>query len=306
MARNLKKQESRRNWLDLPSEVTTNILSRIGIADILENAQLVCTAWHQICKDPVMYRVLNTNDLRRSRFISLENMCKQVVDRSQGQLVDITFVHVRNEQLLLYAAESSRSSQLRRFELVNCVEPRSFTWHALITFPLLEELNLYSVGISVYEIESLGRFCPLLKTFKMNKKVPRRWVPLTTSTPHNEWCLNAKAVAIAQNLPELRHLELIGNCMTNIGLEKILDNCHQLETLDLRSCFNTDIKGDLGEKCCKQIKNLKLPNDSLEGCPYSYALVDNESDDDDYFYCGPDNEGYDSNEEYELELLDYI
>ncbi|KAJ0841944.1 putative F-box domain-containing protein [Helianthus annuus] len=58
----IPKQEER-NWLDLPSDVTANILNRIGMVDILENAQKVCTAWRKICKDPPMWRVINMNDI---------------------------------------------------------------------------------------------------------------------------------------------------------------------------------------------------------------------------------------------------
>ncbi|MFS8012532.1 hypothetical protein Hanom_Chr14g01322001 [Helianthus anomalus] len=44
-----------------------------------------------------------------------------------------------------------------------------------------------------------------------------------------------------------------------------------LETFDLRECLYIDLEGDIGRKqCSKQIKYLKLPNDSLEGCPYIY------------------------------------
>ncbi|KAF5770756.1 putative F-box domain-containing protein [Helianthus annuus] len=44
----LNLKQEKRNWLDLPSDVTANILNRIGMVDILENAQKVCTAWRKI------------------------------------------------------------------------------------------------------------------------------------------------------------------------------------------------------------------------------------------------------------------
>ncbi|KAK9061240.1 hypothetical protein SSX86_018420 [Deinandra increscens subsp. villosa] len=269
MASNLEQQEIRRNWLDLPSDVTANILNRIGIFDILENAQKVCTAWYKICKDPALWRVLNMNDLWNSHFslyTSYEkiDMFKQAMDRSQGQLVDITLVYHINARLFPYVAD--RSSQLRRLELVSGIYTGCLTKDALVKFPLLEELNLYWIQISIEEIETVGRYCPMLKTLKVNQKVPRVW--MTDSTTTDEGRSNAIAMAIGENLLELRHLELIGNAMTNIGLKMILDNCHCLEILDLRACYNIDLKGDLGKKCSEQIKNLKLPNDSLVVFPY--------------------------------------
>ncbi|CAH1445289.1 unnamed protein product [Lactuca virosa] len=79
---------------------------------------------------------------------------------------------------------------------------------------------------------------------------------------------NKTAKAIGENLHELRHLELIGNTMTNIGLEAILDGCCYLESLDLRQCMYINLKGDMGKRCSENIKYLKLPEDSVEGCLY--------------------------------------
>ncbi|KAF5770739.1 putative F-box domain, leucine-rich repeat domain superfamily, F-box-like domain superfamily [Helianthus annuus] len=270
----IPKQEER-NWLDLPSDVTANILNRIGMVDILENAQKVCTAWRKICKDPPMWRVINMNDIPIfGAKLSRVEMCEHAVDRSQGQLVDITIVFLYDAELLLYVAD--RSSQLRRLEMAHKFFIGKLISVALMKFPLLEELNLYEITISKEEIETVGRYCPMLKTFKVNKRGYEG-----SLTRYNEI-----AIAIGQNLPGIRHLELIGNRMTNVGLRVILDNCHHLETLDLRECFYIDLKGDLGKQCSKQIKYLKLPNDSLEDYPYIYA-IESEYYEDNYYYADP-------------------
>ncbi|PWA68482.1 F-box domain, cyclin-like protein [Artemisia annua] len=58
----LKKQhemkQTTRNWLDLPSDIMANILSRVSVIEILWNVQIVCTKWHKICKDPYVWRVI--------------------------------------------------------------------------------------------------------------------------------------------------------------------------------------------------------------------------------------------------------
>ncbi|KAK6781528.1 hypothetical protein RDI58_019324 [Solanum bulbocastanum] len=50
---------------------------------------------------------------------------------------------------------------------------------------------------------------------------------------------NVEALAISKSLPVLRHLKLIYNSMTNVGLQAFLDGCCNLESLDLRgrSCL---------------------------------------------------------------------
>lgn len=109
--KNVPKQKKQchetRNWLDLPSDVMGNILCRIGSCDILENAQKVCTIWRNICKDPAMWRVIYMDYFNswRSTHYQLQKMCKNAVDRSQGQLVDITIIGFVNEDLIQYVAD---------------------------------------------------------------------------------------------------------------------------------------------------------------------------------------------------------
>ncbi|GKC80912.1 F-box domain containing protein, partial [Tanacetum coccineum] len=111
---------------------------------------------------------------------------------------------------------------------------------------------------------------------------------------------NDLSIAIGKNLHELRHLELIGNSMTNIGLEAILDGCRHLELLDLRMCEYVDVNTDLGKRCSRQIQYLKLPNDSLNGCSYVYETENDYDDfgvdypDGPYDYCPDDYEDLDS------------
>uniref|UniRef100_A0A251T9S2 Putative F-box domain, Leucine-rich repeat domain, L domain-like protein n=1 Tax=Helianthus annuus TaxID=4232 RepID=A0A251T9S2_HELAN len=282
-----KVKRPKRNWLDLPSEITANILHIIGVFDIFQNAQKVCTTWREICKDPAIWRKVCTTwreickdpamwrviyvdasfDTNANR--AFEEMCKRAVDRSQGQLVDITIVQFRNEEILEYIA--NRSSQLKRLTIACCDDFSNRIWtKSLVKFPLLEELSLYATNISKEGIETAGRYCSKLKTLKVNQENYSFW----------DDCI---ATAIGENLHELRHLELIGSPMTNEGLKMILDGCRHLELLDLRRCLFIYLGGDLWKRCLQQvkwkrclqeIKCVKLPNDFLEGCPFIYKRMD--------------------------------
>ncbi|KAK1418117.1 hypothetical protein QVD17_27256 [Tagetes erecta] len=257
-----------RNWLELPSDLMANILQRVGVVDILENAQKVCTSWRNICKDPSMWRVLHMEHCwdQCERFPILE-MCKHAVDRSKGQLLDLSVYDICSFEFLMYVNE--RSTQLRRLEIKYCYGDLYNGWTEFTpNFVLLEELSLHTVDISEKDIEVIGRYFPLLKILKVNQQP-------------NEFIDNDTALAIGKNLPKLRHLELLGDRMSNTGLRAILDGCRHLESLDLRQCFHIDLKGDLGKRCSKQIKYLKLPNDPLD--TKSHERHRNEVDDD---YCG--------------------
>ncbi|XP_076915325.1 F-box protein SKIP19-like [Bidens hawaiensis] len=266
----LRVSEPTRNWLELSSDVTVNILQRIDGFDILDNAQNVCTAWCEICKDPAMWRVVYMDRSYSAGKGRLEcrDMCMQAVDRSQGQLVDLTVIGFCDDELLQFIVD--RSSQLRRLEIVLYAHDYYDIWSvAFKKLPLLEELSLVETKIWKNDFEAAGRYCPLLKTLKLNKRAVRYWEGD-----------DSIALAIGKNLPELTHLEFIGNIMTNTGLLAILDGYCNLELLDLRRSLYVDLKGDLGKRCSEQIKNLRLPKDSFEGFPYTrYVLYGCDSDD---------------------------
>ncbi|PWA96295.1 RNI-like superfamily protein [Artemisia annua] len=266
----------RRNWLDIPSDILADILSRVGAIDILENAQLVCTAWRKICKNnPDVWRVIYMENYwdPKARPL-LRQMCEEAVNRSQFGLVDIAIVDFCNDDLLFYVAY--RSSQLRSLDISGSSD--------------------YLTDISVETIRSVGRHCPMLETLKMNKE---RVVFSDRETTEDYYELKNKintdtaiAIAIGKNFCQLKHLELIGNYMTNVGLRAILDGCPHIELLDLRQCYYIDLKTDLGERCSQQITYLKLSNDFVDSTACNVtAGYKKDYDDDDYYY-SEDNDGY--------------
>lgn len=97
-------EEESRNWLELPADVTSMILQKLGPIDILINAQDVCSSWRKICEDPLMWRVI---DMRYSgdwwdMDYDLEEMCRQAVERSCGQLIYINIERFGTDDLLHY------------------------------------------------------------------------------------------------------------------------------------------------------------------------------------------------------------
>ena len=168
---------------------------------------------------------------------------------------------------------------------------------AAAKLPLLEELGITLFLLPKESLEAVGHCCPRLKSLKWNQK----W------DAADKEC-DEEAVAIAKNMPELHHLQLIGNQLTNDGLQAILDGCPHLESLDLRGCFNVTLSGSLGRRCAERIKNLRHPNDSMDGYEFiaeqslylsndstdDYEFIDDIHDDDGYF----DDESDDIHDEY--------
>lgn len=111
--------------------------------------------------------------------------------------------------------------------------------------PQFEDLCLYSMSIKVEDIEVIGRNCPRLKSFTVNKVF--------------DWSQNDEdALAIANYMPELCHLDLCGSDVTNDGLEGILIGCPRLESLDLRICCNLNLECNLGKLFTQGIKDFMM------------------------------------------------
>lgn len=261
-------------WLELPPEITTTILQKLGTTDLLKNADKVCTNWHRLCLEPNMWRVIKMeNDSADfgDKEDDLEKLCRQAVDRSRGELVDISLEYFGSDNLLNYIGE--RADQLKRLRLICSYNVSGEGLSAAVKkFPLLEELHLYYISISKETIETIGRSCHALKSFKLNNQICRH--------PYIE--SDEEAIAIAQNMPELHHLQLFGNKMTNEGLEAILNGCPHLKSLDLRRCLNVHLVGDVGKRCSQQIKYLRHPQDPTEDYGLDAEMLDIESFDDDY------------------------
>ncbi|KAL0877817.1 hypothetical protein Bca101_027526 [Brassica carinata] len=273
------------NWAELPSDLTSSILGRLDAIDILENAQKVCTSWRLVCKDPEMWRkinMINSGDLG----LNLEIMCRHAVDRSQGGLVEIDIWHFGTDELLNYIADWS--SNLRSLKLVKCspITSEGLT-EALVKLPLLEELELSYCPLSVESLKVVGHSLPNLKTLKLNRL--ERCFPLVSDDD---------ALAIAETMPRLSHLQLFANKLTDAGLNAILDNCPDLEHLDLRQCFGITFFGDLKKRCSERIRVFRRPYDSFHDYPHDEAIFPTDSFDDydpdsdysDYYYDQYDND----------------
>jgi hypothetical protein len=179
------------------------------------------------------------------------------------EVADVEFFHIFVFAYLLIIAGSffchflswyfNSSGQVKRLGLVRCygISDEGLSGVAA-KLPLLEELAISYCPLSKFALKDVGRSCPLLKSLKFNSRELR----------YGEF--DEEALAIAENMSELRCLQLYGNKLTNDGLQAILDGCPHLESLDLRRCFNVTFAGNLERRCAEQIKDLRLPHDSTD------------------------------------------
>ncbi|XP_031121748.1 putative F-box protein At4g05475 [Ipomoea triloba] len=98
-------------WVDLPRDLTANILQRLNVEDIFQSAQ-VCSAWWRICQDPSMWRYVDMWDVvaEPGKRRDWHKICIEVVNRSEGQLISIKLGHFASHRLLLYIAIREQNS----------------------------------------------------------------------------------------------------------------------------------------------------------------------------------------------------
>ncbi|XP_048625555.1 F-box protein SKIP19-like isoform X4 [Brassica napus] len=271
------KDRECRSWSELPYELTSSILRRLDYTDILVNAQRVCTSWRRVCKDPAMWRKIDMHN----RGLDL-GYHRHILDLSQGGLVELDMWYIGSDSLLDYIADRSSNLRSLKLDLISMITTDGLT-EALGKLPLLEELELSRYTLSGDSLRVVGQSCPKLKTLKLHS--------LKIRPPGYGYGYDDDALAISETLHGLRFLLLFGNCLTKVGLNAILDNCPDLEHLDLRLCFNFKLVGDLEKRCSERIKVLRRPFDSPE-CPYDEREIHADISDDEVPFV-PDVNSYD-------------
>ncbi|RHN40321.1 putative F-box domain, leucine-rich repeat domain, L domain-containing protein [Medicago truncatula] len=196
------------NWLELPRDVTANILQRLGAIEILASACQVCPLWWNIFKDPHMWHTVHITNFRYSPCSpynygdNLTKICRNAVARSCV--------------LVIYDACN--------FRCVRGLSHEGFS-ETLRKLPLLEELEIsQNKQLSNDSLEIVGQCCPLLKSLKYCRH------------PLDNIEMNDAAFGIAKIMPGLHYLKMSLDELTNDDVLAILDGCPLLETLDLRAC----------------------------------------------------------------------
>ncbi|VVB14224.1 unnamed protein product [Arabis nemorensis] len=238
--------------------------------EILVNAQKVCKSWHRVSKDPSIWRKFDIQIYKQGYKLNKnrqdyhwDSLCRHVVDRSQGGLLEINLRNYCSDSLLSYIADRSSNLRSLAFKMYYRVTNEGLV-NAVTKLPLLEELEV-SYPMIKLNLKAIGHSCPKLKTLKL----------IFSCFKTRRRRENCAAIEIAESMPELRHLQLLGNGLTNTGLNAILDCCSHLEHLDLRRCLNINLVGDLDERCSEMIKVLRRLDDSTDDCPFN---VDIDSD----------------------------
>ncbi|CAJ2640723.1 unnamed protein product [Trifolium pratense] len=231
------------NWVELPIEITANILGRLDTIDIVTNVCHVCPLWWNIFKYPLMWRSIRMNNILNYvpydfhcvksayRDMNLLKIFFYAVHRSCGNLEVVDIEHFATDDLLHSVANNARN--LRCLRLVHCwrISDEGFRKN-VIKLQYLEELNISLMLPSHDSLVVLARSCPLLKSLTF---------------------------LFADPLHQVGGLDNGGDYLTEIGWLAILDRCHLLESIDIHNCGNLYLSESLMKRFQEQIKDMRLP-----------------------------------------------
>ncbi|KAG6407154.1 hypothetical protein SASPL_130138 [Salvia splendens] len=221
--------------IELPEDLTANILQRLDAEEIIVSAMLVCSTWWRVCKNPAIWRVIDLDYRRCQQSDDFDNIRSAVdfdiiwrsaVDRSQGQLLELKLAYLEAEDgILNYVAE--RSSQLRCLTLERYFGRDDVAWtDAIKKFTQLEELHyIIMPEFDIIDFETIGTSCPMLKSFTYNEFCCEQSEEEDDLDDGVRFSVRY-GVAIGKTMHNLCHLRLWALETKNEGLEAILNGCH--------------------------------------------------------------------------------
>lgn len=260
------------SWADLTYEALVEIFKRLDFEDLYLSVPLVCKAWCRASMDSACWERVNMEDCFRKREETsmwwepsfekkMDYMVKLVVDRSRGNLRELSTRHCSNAALCYLAtrcplirsisvASSSGITDLSACQIAKACRQ-------------LEHLDVSECqNLTYFSMEQIGLNCKYVTALKRNRLIgecdparksllPREY--LQTVTPASA---DGEVLVLAKLMPKLKHLELRYSKLSDQGLASLVDGCTDLEHLDLIGCSNLTWRAldQAGEK----LKNLKV------------------------------------------------
>ncbi|KAM0885237.1 hypothetical protein ACQ4PT_030472 [Festuca glaucescens] len=237
-----------RDWAELPRDALLLVLEKLHHVDVLRGPELVCRTWHSAVRDePALWRRI---DFRHQRVDDstrwfLRLMAYAAVRRSRGRALWLKSLRIISCERI---ADRRLSSDIARFHMLE----------------LLEISNCYPGSFSRTCIV-VGNSCPRLKSFRLSSPSFFRW----------NWIkheVDSEVEGITR-MRGLRSLQLFAQTVSTSGLASILDSCVQLESLDIRHCFNIEMGDDMMARCSR-FETVRLPFDSTDDYDLEFCAQD--------------------------------
>lgn len=221
-----------RQWDEMIPDALELIFKKLSLKDILTVVPRVCKAWGKAVQGPYCWQEIDIDDWStQCQPDQLDRMLRMLVARSCGSLRKLHVSRVNNDQVFDFIAQHAGSLHtlvLRRSEISNSIVEKVAEKFSTVT-----SLDLsYCCQISTGALEAIGKNCKSLTSLSWNMHP----IDKTGKPSHAD-----EAHAIAKTMPKLKQLEIAYLHIKNDSVLDILSGCPELESLDLRGCWEVDL-----------------------------------------------------------------
>ncbi|XP_077213436.1 F-box protein FBW2-like [Tasmannia lanceolata] len=244
-------------WENLNPEILAQIFVRIPLQEMLKSVPLVCQSWREAVAGPYCWAHIDIEQWCRRKNLTkdIDFAVRRLVRRSRGtlrslsayKLGDIAFSFVANAGKFLTVLKIPMSDVTDRM-----VEKHA---ESLATVTVLDISNC--VKITCKSLEALGKNCKFLVHLRRNMPPPE--FPSGQDAPLNP-AEEGEAMAVAETMPSLLHLDLAYGSFSDLGLDAILTKCKALRHLDIQGCWNVKMEDNIEQKC-DRIEDFRGPWD---------------------------------------------
>ncbi|KAL1540807.1 F-box protein FBW2-like [Salvia divinorum] len=232
-------------WDELIPDALGLIFKNLSLVELLTVVPRVCKSWGRAVSGPYCWQEIDIVEWSRNgKPETVERMLQLLVSRSCGSLRKLSVSGLAGDQSIFFLVNHAQS--LQTLQLPGSHVNNSVMERAAAMLSSLTSLDLsYCINIGAQALEALGRHCKSLATLR------RVMHPLEVIDKLSQ---DDEALAIAATMPRLKHLEIAYLLVDTISIVKILENCKELELLDVRGCWNVK----LDDKLVKRFPNLKV------------------------------------------------
>lgn len=229
----MEKEGEFRHWDELIPDALALIFKNLSLQEILTVVPRVCKSWGRAVAGPYCWQEIDIEEWsQHCQPENLDRMLQMLITRSCGSLRKLCVSSVLSEPSFSFIADHAKSLhtlRLPRSDISNSVVEQVAGRLSTITFLDVS----YCKNIGALALEAIGKHCKLLNGLR------RTMHPLDVIAKLTQ---DDEALAIAETMPKLKHLEMAYLLISTDAVLKILANCPDLELLDVRGCWNVKLE----------------------------------------------------------------
>lgn len=253
-----------RRWDELLPDALGLIFKNLSLREVLTVVPRVCKSWEKAVVGPYCWQEIDVEEWsKNSKPEIIDQMLRLLVTRSAGSVRKLCVSALASEESIMFIAnhaQSLRTLRLPRSEINDRIMEKAAPKLSAITFLDLS----YCINLGAIALEAIGTNCKSLTTLR------RVMHPLEVIDKLSQ---DDEALAIAKTMPRLKHLEIAYLPVETSSIVEIVNNCKNLELLDVRGCWNVNLE----ENYLKKFPKLKVVGPLVMDC-YDMNGWDNCSD----------------------------